>query len=53
MALNKFINVPTAVLTTALMIPAASFGQATTWTYTDWDSDGNLELADQEFSFRP
>ena len=38
------------MLTTALVIPAASFGQATTWTYTDWDSDGNLELSNEKFT---
>lgn len=49
MAWKKFINARSAILTTALMIPAASFGQAAEWTYTDWDSDGNLELTETEF----
>merc|ERR1711974_106392 len=50
MTLSNIINVRTAVLTTALMIPAASFAQDNTWTYSDLDSDGNLELTESEVS---
>lgn len=50
MTIGNLINLRTAVLTTALVIPAASFGQAETWTYTDWDDDGNLELTESEVS---
>ncbi len=35
-------------LTSALALPAAATAQAT-WTYSDWDNDGNLEVSDQEF----
>ncbi|MFN7025497.1 MAG: hypothetical protein ACK4QP_13455 [Pseudorhizobium sp.] len=48
MTKTKLIKMRSAMLATALLIPTASFGQAT-WTYTDWDSDGNLELTDKEF----
>ena len=46
---KKYCTVRAAALTTALLIPAASYGQAT-WAHTDWDSDGNLELSSQEFA---
>lgn len=49
MVLKNLINFRSALLATVLIIPTASFGQAT-WTYTDWDSDGNLELTDREFA---
>ncbi|SFG93861.1 hypothetical protein SAMN04488020_10550 [Palleronia marisminoris] len=50
MTFSKFLNIPTAILTTALVIPAASFGQTESFTYTDWDNDGNLELTESEVS---
>ncbi|MEI4263644.1 hypothetical protein [Roseovarius sp. D0-M9] len=49
MNMKKLINLRSAMLTTALLIPAASFGQAEQWEYTDWDNDGNLELSSREF----
>jgi sporulation protein YlmC with PRC-barrel domain len=46
---NPFsLRVAALTTTTALLLPVASYGQ-TTWTYSDIDADGNLELSDVEF----
>lgn len=49
MAWNTLTNIRSALLASALILPSAALAQ-TSWTYTDWDSDGNLELSDTEFS---
>ena len=49
MARKNFISLRSTLLAAALIVPGAAFAQAT-WANTDWDSDGNLELSDQEFA---
>lgn len=49
MAMNKLTGIRSALLASALAIPAAAFAQDNTWTYADWDNDGNLELTQEEF----
>ena len=49
MARKNFISLRSTLLAAALIVPGAAFAQAT-WANTDWDSDGNLELSDEEFA---
>jgi hypothetical protein len=49
MLTRKLTTLPALALTTALAVPAMSLAAAN-WQYTDWDSDGNLEMTSQEFS---
>ncbi len=49
MLTRKISTIPALALTTALAVPAMSLAAAN-WQYTDWDSDGNMEMSNQEFS---
>lgn len=49
MLTRKISTIPALALTTALAVPAMSLAAAN-WQYTDWDSDGNMEMTSQEFS---
>lgn len=46
---NTAMSLRAAMLSTALALPGAALAQQT-FTYTDWDTDGNLELTQSEFT---
>lgn len=49
MKMQNPFSMSALALTTALVVPTFAHAQ-TTFVYTDWDNDGNLELTDKEFA---